>query len=95
MKQKKLWMLAAILTICGAVTGVVACDKANAQVDNPAPAVKSTELIRTSQSWDGVELPNYLQGRPELVAVKYEFPAGQKLGWHHHPVMNCGILVQG
>jgi len=45
MKQKKLWMLAAILTICGAVTGVVACDKANAQVDNPAPAVKSTELI--------------------------------------------------
>ena len=38
-------MLAAILTICGAVTGVVACDKANAQVDNPAPAVKSTELI--------------------------------------------------
>ena len=95
MKQKKLWMLAAILTICGAVTGVVACDKANAQVDNPAPAVKSTELIRTSQSWDGVELPNYLQGRPELVAVKYEFPAGQKLGWHHHPVMNYGILVQG
>ena len=32
---------------------------------------------------------------PELVAVKYVFPAGQKLGWHHHPVMNYGILVQG
>ena len=57
--------------------------------------MKSEELIRTSQSWDGVELPDYLQGRPELVAVKYEFPAGQKLGWHHHPVMNYGILVQG
>ena len=42
-----------------------------------------------------MELPDYLQGRPELVAVKYEFPAGQKLGWHHHPVMNYGILVQG
>jgi quercetin dioxygenase-like cupin family protein len=57
--------------------------------------VESTELIRTSQSWDGVELPDYLQGRPELVAMKYVFPAGQKLGWHHHPVMNYGILVQG
>ena len=57
--------------------------------------VQSTELIRTSQSWDGVELPDYLQGRPEIVAVKYEIPAGQKLGWHHHPVMNHGILVQG
>ena len=22
-------------------------------------------------------------------------PAGKKLGWHHHPVMNYGILVQG
>ena len=55
----------------------------------------STELIRTSQSWDGVELPDYLAGRPELVAVKYEIPAGEKLGWHHHPVMNHGILVQG
>ena len=57
--------------------------------------VQITELIRTNQSWDGVELPDYLQGRPEIVAVKYEIPAGQKLGWHHHPVMNFGILVQG
>ena len=55
----------------------------------------STELIRTSQSWDGVELPDYLQGRPEIVGIKYEIPAGQKLGMHFHPVMNFGILVQG
>ncbi len=65
------------------------------QKDNPVQTVRSTELIRTSQSWDGAALPDYLQGRPEVVAVKYEIPAGQKLGWHHHPVMNHGILVQG
>ena len=63
--------------------------------DNPDSTIKTTELVRTSQSWDGVELPGYLQGHPEIVAVKYEIPAGQKLGWHHHPVMNHGILVQG
>ena len=57
--------------------------------------VETTELIRTSQSWDGAELPDYPQGRPELVAMKYVFPAGQKLGWHHHDVMNYGVLVQG
>ena len=57
--------------------------------------VETTELIRTSQSWDGAELPDYPQGRPELVVRKYVFPAGQKLGWHHHPVMNYGVLVQG
>lgn len=57
--------------------------------------VETTELIRTSQSWEGAQLPDYLQGRPELVVRKYVFPAGQKLGWHHHPVMNYGVLVQG
>jgi quercetin dioxygenase-like cupin family protein len=57
--------------------------------------VETTEPIRTSQSWDGAQLPDYLQGRPELVVRKYVFAAGQKLGWHHHPVMNYGVLVQG
>ena len=57
--------------------------------------VETTELIRTTQSWDGAQLPDYLQGHPELVVRKYVFPAGQKLGWHHHPVMNYGVLVQG
>ena len=57
--------------------------------------VRSTELLRTSQSWNGVELPDYPQGRPELVAVKYMVPPGQKLGWHHHEAMNHGVLVQG
>ena len=57
--------------------------------------VETEELFRTSQSWDGAALPDYPQGRPELVAVKYVIPQGSKLGWHHHDAMNCGILVQG
>ena len=88
-----MWVLAATLTI-GSATLFSSFEKANANNDE-TPKVKSVELIRTSQSWDGVALPDYLQGRPELVAVKYVFPAGQKLGWHHHPVMNYGVLVQG
>ena len=57
--------------------------------------VETTELFRTSQSWDGAELPDYPQGRPELVAVKYVIPQGSKLGWHHHDAMNHGVLVKG
>ena len=98
MKRIYFWMLAAILIICGATTVSVSlssCEKAYGQEDNPAPKVVSTELIRTDKSWDGVELPDYLQGRPEIVGIKYEIPAGQKLGMHFHPVMNFGILVQG
>ena len=87
-------MLAALL-MGSAMVGMTACKESKANEKKSAPVVKSEELIRTSQSWDGVELPDYLQGRPEQVAVKYVFPAGQKLGWHHHPVMNYGILVQG
>ena len=94
MRKMKSWMLAASLCVSGVSTGLVGCRKAN--VDEAAPTqVETKELIRTSQSWDGVDLPDYLEGRPELVAVKYVFPAGQKLGWHHHPVMNYGILVEG
>jgi len=93
MKKMIQWVFVAIL-VCGASV-LNSCKDAHAQEDNPVAKVVSTELIRTSQSWDGVELPDYFEGRPELVAVKYVFPAGQKLGWHHHPVMNYGILVQG
>ena len=53
------------------------------------------ELKRTSQSWDGAELPDYPVGKPELVVQRYVFPRGSKLGWHHHPVMNYGIVQQG
>ena len=63
--------------------------------DNSSTEVKTTELFRTSQSWDGVNLPDYLKGRPELVGLRYEFPPKQKLGWHHHPVMNFGIVEKG
>ena len=94
MKLLKSWVLAATL-VCGTMAVMTGCKKANTNEDNAVQAVSSEELIRTSQSWDGVELPDYFQGRPELVAVKYVFPAGQKLGWHHHPVMNYGVLVQG
>ena len=57
--------------------------------------VQKLELKRTSESWDGAALPDYLQGKPELVVMRYVFPVGSKLPWHHHPVINYGILQQG
>ena len=65
-----------------------------AQYDN-ATTVLKLELTRTSQSWDGAPLPDYLKGKPEIVAMRYVFPVGSKLAWHHHPVINFGILQQG
>ncbi len=91
MNKKLLKQTAGLLFLCTIAVVIVSC---RSEAKNEEEVV-SQELIRTSQSWDGVELPDYLQGRPELVAVKYVFSAGKKLGWHHHPVMNYGILVQG
>ena len=87
------WVLAATL-ICGALA-LSSCKGAQTENENAPQQVQSTELFRTSQSWDGVELPDYPEGKPELVSVKYEIPVGQKLAWHAHPVMNFGILVEG
>ena len=97
LKKITLWVLAATL-LCGTTTecfGQNCCFQKGCATENTPQEVTSEELIRTSQSWDGVDLPNYFQGKPELVSVKYVFPAGQKQGWHHHPVINYGVLVQG
>lgn len=67
----------------------------NADGDVQSGDVQSIELLRTSQSWNEVDLPDYPQGKPELVAVKYIIPPGKRLGWHHHVVMNHGVMVQG
>ena len=89
-----------LLILSMAALGIVAgcasprTDATFAKYDD-AKEIEIIDLKRTSQSWDGVELPDYPVGKPELVVRRYVFPRGSKLGWHHHPVMNFGILQQG
>ena len=84
-------IVAALLLCCNNI--FISCNKR--ENISSVPQMVRTELLRTTQSWNGEELPDYPQGKPELVAVKYEIPAGEKLGWHHHIAMNHGVLVQG
>ena len=58
-------------------------------------SINSIELLRTSNTWDGATLPAYPTERPELRATRMEFPVGAKTGWHHHTVINYGIVEQG
>ena len=98
------WDKAASSAVAMAFVAVALCAAAGCASSRSCPAfaayddvteVKVVELKRTSQSWDGVELPDYPVGKPELVVRRYVFPRGSKLGWHHHPVMNYGIVQQG
>ena len=82
------WLVSGLILCAICFIGCSNKDDANGEV-------QSIELLRTSQSWNEVDLPDYPQGKPELVAVKYIIPPGEKLGWHHHVAMNHGVLVQG
>ena len=58
-------------------------------------AIKSTELIRTSRTWDGAQLPDYPKGTPELTVMRLTVPLGAVTGGHHHTAVNYGIVEQG
>lgn len=58
-------------------------------------SIKTTELLSTTCSWDGVKLPDYPTNKPELKVCRMVFPCGAKTGWHHHNVINYGIVEQG
>jgi quercetin dioxygenase-like cupin family protein len=95
-KSQNGWFLIIFAAILGIVAGCATpCADAPFGKYDDAKEIQIIDLKRTSQSWDGVELPNYPVGKPELVVRRYVFPRGSKLGWHHHPVINYGILLQG
>ena len=95
-KSQNRWFLIVGAAALGVMAGCVSpyADSAFGKYDD-AKEIQIIDLKRTSQSWDGVELPDYPVGKPELVVRRYICPRGSKLGWHHHPVMNYGILQQG
>jgi len=63
-----------------------------AQAEN---AVKTDVLAKTSISWDGMDLPEYPKGKPEITILKIKIPPKTKLPLHKHPVINAGILLKG
>ena len=57
------------------------------------PAVQ--ELVKSTHSWDGARLPDYLPGQPEITILRITIPAGTRLETHRHPVINAGVLLSG
>ena len=57
--------------------------------------VRVEKLMQTTQSWNGDELPDYPEGKPEISILKVIIPPHSKLALHKHPVINAGILLSG
>ena len=60
-----------------------------------ASAATSKDLIKSTQSWNGNELPAYALAQPEVTIKEIIIAPGEKLPWHQHPVINAGILLSG
>ncbi|MCL1094028.1 cupin domain-containing protein [Shewanella kaireitica] len=58
-------------------------------------AATSKYLIKSTQSWNGNELPAYALAQPEVTIKEIIIAPGEKLPWHQHPVINAGILLSG
>ncbi len=67
---------------------------ANKGVENSGE-IQKVELVSTSQSWDGVDLPDYPEGKPQLRVLKVVLPPHSSLAKHHHDVMSYGYVISG
>jgi quercetin dioxygenase-like cupin family protein len=57
--------------------------------------IKVDVLAKTSSSWDGITLPDYGKGKPEVTILKITIPPKVRLPLHKHPVINAGVLLKG
>jgi len=59
---------------------------------------KKTEvitLVKTTESWNGVPLPTYHEGTPEITILKYIIPPKTILPLHKHLEINAGVVLKG
>ena len=71
------------------------CATVQTSVETQEPSTVARELVKTTQSWDGKDLPSYPQGQPEVTILRITIPPGTRLDTHRHPVINAGVLVSG
>ena len=80
--------LCALLVLAG-------CSSLRATQDTDAAPPVTTQLVKTTHSWNGQPLPAYPQGQPEITMLRITIPAGARLHQHSHPVINAGLLLKG
>ncbi len=82
--MKKLFILFCLSLIC-----LLGCKS------NKVTNVEVITLVKTSESWNGAQLPKYLDGKPEITILKIIIPPKTKLPIHKHPEINAGLVLKG
>ena len=78
--------------LCGICLILLLVGTVWAQKENAADV---NVLAKTSVSWNGTDLPNYPQGKPEITILRVQIPPKVQLPLHEHPVINAGVLLKG
>jgi quercetin dioxygenase-like cupin family protein len=60
-----------------------------------APAVNSTQVLKTSTTWNGAPIQYATSAKPEVQAVMVEIAPGAATVWHKHPVNNFAYMMEG
>ena len=58
-------------------------------------AASSKDLVKSTQSWNGAELPSINLKHPQVTIKEITIAPGERLPVHLHPVINAGILLEG
>ena len=72
----------------------VSCNQKGADSLEPQK-IEVVTLAETTKSWDGAELPKYLEGKPKVTILKITIPPKTDLQMHEHLVINMGVLIKG
>jgi quercetin dioxygenase-like cupin family protein len=82
--MKKPFILFCFLLIC-----LLGCNS------DKITSIEVITLVKTTESWNGVKLPKYLDGNPEITILKIIIPPKTNLPLHKHPEINAGVLLKG
>lgn len=82
-------MQKSIILFCFSLVILIGCKP------NKISKVEVTTLAKTTESWNGTQLPKYLDGNPEVTILKIIIPPKTKLPVHKHPEINAGVLLKG
>lgn len=63
--------------------------------EHSADKILSTELLQTSEAWNGTPYDAYPDGKPQLTVMKMCIPPYSSLPWHSHPMPNIAYVLSG
>ncbi len=64
-------------------------------MEKDSKVIIETLLSRATNSWDGVTLESYPEGKPTFTMQKMTIPPHTKMDSHSHDIMQLGYILSG